>query len=57
MPEKWEDPGSFIVFEGFGIICPKCGSDNVVFEETDGYLSFSECKKCGFKKAKLKKSV
>lgn len=54
MKEEWTDPGSYVKFESLGIVCPKCKSDDIVLEERDGYLSFLECNKCGYRKEKTK---
>jgi uncharacterized metal-binding protein (TIGR02443 family) len=53
--DDWAEAGPYNRFEGLGIRCPKCGSDNIVIEDIDGYISFSECKSCGFKKQRQQK--
>ena len=47
---EWADPGSFLQYDGLGIKCPKCQSEDIIFEEQVKSLSFFECKRCGYKK-------
>jgi uncharacterized metal-binding protein (TIGR02443 family) len=48
--DDWAEASPYSEYEGIGIRCPKCSSDDIVYEDIDGYLSFSECNDCGFKK-------
>jgi ribosomal protein S27AE len=47
---EWADPGAYSMYEGLMILCPECGTDDVVLEYEDGYLEFYQCNKCGYKK-------
>jgi uncharacterized Zn finger protein (UPF0148 family) len=41
-------------YTGLNVLCPNCGSSNIIYEEIDGYLSCKFCKDCGYKKPKEK---
>ncbi len=44
---------SFETFEELEVLCPNCGSNNVVIELQFGYYYFSKCNKCGFEKKQI----
>jgi len=46
MREGWVDNGRYTKYDGLGVKCPSCGSEDIVVELKYGLFCFHRCNSC-----------